>query len=390
MRSLFAFITLTTVLGLVSADVLKARQSLPPYKNLQVFQALPANELLATMDYFVAATGTGCGFCHQPGKPGEAPAMEIDGPRKIRAREMIRMVQAFNAANYGVTISCATCHAGHQRPIGIEMMTPERWAPIAAAVTAAAARSAPGTRAPTPAPNPVGEPADVPAPTVDAVLEQYFAAVGGRAAVNALPATLTSATMMNVGTPQKLDFVVDRHGAKFVTTISVPQAPQAQRLGFDGSSAWMTTGAAVTDAPARTYQRLELLSSPTLSPDVLKAYANLKAERPTTLRLTLSAAPTKVNVLVGSLWPGVLEHLYFDATTGLLVRRECTTRIALGGELVDWYDYGDYEAFAGVKVPRSITQTTSTLISTMTVIEIKAAEATDEARFSRPKGSGGR
>jgi hypothetical protein len=93
-------------------------------------------------------------------------------------------------------------------------------------------------------------------------------------------------------------------------------------------------------------------------------------------------------VLTGSMWTDAAEHLYFDATTGLLLRRAITTRVALGGVLEDWVDYADYQPFEGARVPRLITQTTSSLITTFTITVITRSAAGDEARFARPKGGG--
>jgi len=263
------------------------------------------------------------------------------------------------------------------------MMTPER----VAALVAARGAGAPARPA---SPGAGGQPAaDVPAPSVDVVLAKYFDAIGAAAAVDALPATVESGTIVNAGTPVKADMTIDRHGEKFVISIQVPGAPGAQRIGFDGAHAWLSGGPTVIDAPDRTFQKAQVYGIPVLPTSVRRQYANLAAERQQTIRLTPGAAPVTVNVLSGSQWQDVAERLYFDATTGLLLRRQWLTHVALGGTIEEWMDYDDYQPFAGVKLPRTITQTTATVRTTLTVTDIKNAPAADDSRFDRPKGPGG-
>jgi hypothetical protein len=94
-------------------------------------------------------------------------------------------------------------------------------------------------------------------------------------------------------------------------------------------------------------------------------------------------------VLTGSLWPDVVERLYFDAATGLLLRRSCTTHVALGGAIEEWFDYSDYQSFGSIKVPRVVTQTTWSIITTVTISNITSGTSGDDARFSKPKSGGG-
>jgi hypothetical protein len=353
------------------------------YKNIQVLTDVPARQVLPTMDFFNAATSFGCADCHQRGKPGEPPVYEADTPRKTRARDMIRMVKQINAGAFGVSVTCATCHQGHARPASLEMMTAERIASIAAARGAAPPA--------TPAPNgvPAAAPAlEAPAPSVDAVLTKYFDALGGRSAIDAMPASVETALLENLGAPIKADLTMDRHAGKFLVAVQVQQATQVARIGFDGTSAWVSNGTTVTDAPEATFQRIDAYVSSILSTRVRNAYKDLSADKPQTLKFGTGAAPVAVNVLAGSQWPDVAERFYFDAATGLLVRRAVATRTALGGVLETWVDYGDYQPFAGVMQPRVITQTTPNLITTMTVRDIKVSSSTDDARFSRPRTGG--
>jgi hypothetical protein len=378
-------VTLAIVTAVLRAEQVRSTEPLAPekYKNIQVLTDVPARQVPATMDFFSVATSFACVDCHQRVKPGEPPLYEADTPRKARARDMIRMVKQINASAFGVAVTCATCHQGHGRPASLEMMTAERIASIAAARIAA----------PPATPSPNGVPAaasalEPPAPSVDAVLTKYFDAIGGRSAIDALPASVETAVLANLGAPIKADVTMDRHAGKFLVAIQVQQATQVARIGFDGTSAWVTDGTTVVDASEATFQKIESYVSSILSTRVRNAYENLSAEKPQTLKIGAGAAPVAVNVLAGSQWPDVVERLYFDAATGLLVRRAIATHTALGGVLEAWVDYSDYQPFAGVRQPRVITQTTPNLITTMTVTDMKLSSATDDARFARPKIGG--
>ena len=79
------------------------------YKNLQLLQDIPANQVHATMRFISGALGVGCAYCHQQG------VWEVDSkPEKARAREMIQMVFDINKRMFDerLHVTCATCHLG--------------------------------------------------------------------------------------------------------------------------------------------------------------------------------------------------------------------------------------------------------------------------------------
>ncbi len=78
------------------------------------------------------------------------------------------------------------------------------------------------------------------------------------------------------------------------------------------------------------------------------------------------------------------DMLYFDADSGLLVRRTNLRRTALG-PLPVTSDISDYRDVNGVKMPFKITQSTPDSIQNITVSEIKANVPVDDAKFAMPK-----
>ena len=93
---------------------------------------------------------------------------------------------------------------------------------------------------------------------------------------------------------------------------------------------------------------------------------------------------TDVNVLTGLSAAGVTERLYFDATSGLLVRRSISTRTPMG-TLNEQVDYADYRDVAGVKMPFEIRRTNWNTLDTLKIADVKPNAQVDDARFQKPK-----
>jgi hypothetical protein len=103
---------------------------------------------------------------------------------------------------------------------------------------------------------------------------------------------------------------------------------------------------------------------------------------------TPGGTPTAVNLIQGSISPNVTERFYFDTTTGLLVRHQVITRTpqSMNGVLTETFDYSDYKPVAGVMMPFTIKRNNWNTLDTLTVTDVKANAAIDDARFGKPKG----
>jgi len=78
-----------------------------------------------------------------------------------------------------------------------------------------------------------------------------------------------------------------------------------------------------------------------------------------------------VNALRLTPAPGVTETFIFDATSGLLLRRDVITRTGLNGTLNERFDYADYRAVNGVKMLFGITRTNWNSLDALKVTDIK-------------------
>ena len=92
-------------------------------KNIQVLNGLPQSQLVPVMNYMGSSLGVRCTFCHV--KTGDKWDFVSDAkPEKGSAREMIKMVQGINKANFkgNPAISCFTCHRGSEHPARVPQL----------------------------------------------------------------------------------------------------------------------------------------------------------------------------------------------------------------------------------------------------------------------------
>jgi hypothetical protein len=430
-RTYINILIVASAVGMVAAPVIRAQQPqqqaptapagpLAPekYKDIQVLKDVPADQIDVTMRYFSAALGYQCQNCHMRDRATGVIDFAADANGKTTARKMINLVRAANDPNqdYGAHINCGTCHQGRNQPAGLQaalMMTPDQIAQFNAQQAAMAARQggpgapggpggAPGARPvvdvaraggppPQGAPGQPGQPGpggrgnQPPPPPVDDVLNKYIDGLGGRAALAKIQSRVMTGTVTN-RMAQTMPFTIEEKGAKYLE--SVQATPAARAMGYDGAKGWAQTGANVNDLEGFPLQQALRNADLTLALSMKDKYTNLTAGRPTRLAPTQGATPIDVNLLQGYTAPNVQERLYFDATTGLLIRRQSITRTPaiLNGALSEIYDYSDYRDVNGVKMPFTIKRTNWNTLDTLTVTDIKVNTNLDDAKFGKPKG----
>jgi photosynthetic reaction center cytochrome c subunit len=111
-----------------------------------------------------AALGLNCTGCHVAESLQDLDKFAEDTPRKRMARQMIRMVDAMNKANFGRrrALTCYTCHRGTQVPETIPSLTEQYTVPPED-------------------PDRIEIVPDGPTePTADQILDKYIEALGGR------------------------------------------------------------------------------------------------------------------------------------------------------------------------------------------------------------------
>src|SRR5262249_18868869 len=88
------------------------------FKNVQVLKGIPVDEFMDTMGMFSAALSLNCIDCHTAESVGTWEHFADETPLKVRARQMVAMVNAINKDSFkGVrSVTCYTCHRGDLTP----------------------------------------------------------------------------------------------------------------------------------------------------------------------------------------------------------------------------------------------------------------------------------
>lgn len=94
------------------------------FKNIQVLKRVPADQWFDTMAFIAGSLGVTCDHCHS----AEFEADE-GNPNKLKAREMMRMVDGINAGRFAgrVVVTCNTCHRGDSKPRANPVPDAEHW-----------------------------------------------------------------------------------------------------------------------------------------------------------------------------------------------------------------------------------------------------------------------
>ena len=317
------------------------------FKNIKVLNDMPAEQMGKVMNLFSASLGVNCNFCHVSNDAD----FEKDGKEeKEAAREMIKMTFGLNKNyfNNRPEISCNTCHQGHSHP--------QSAINLSAATAAEEKAKQPEKK-----------------PTVEEILGKYETALGGKANLEKITSRQIKASRLEpdgkTSEPeevlQKSDkfSVVTKYGDYLVTE------------GFDSKKAWKRGNkdeiVLKADEAEQIKREAQLFANP-----------NLKAIYPKMdYRFVDKIEGHDVFLVLATTADNSRERLYFDAVTGLLVRRVASTPTVLGNFQYQ-VDYTDYKDFGGVKLPTSVRFAVPHISWTRKVLEVKNNMPIDDAKFN--------
>jgi hypothetical protein len=213
-----------------------------------------------------------------------------------------------------------------------------------------------------------------PAETADQVLDKYLQALGGPEALKKITSRLRRGT------------VTDRAGRTFPILIE-EKAPDSYRAtvdakppmtrAFDGAAAWLQAGDRIRDLAGVYLLDLTLAADLALPLQIKERYQGLAS------RQYDKIDGRDVIVLTGRPSADVMESLYFDRTSGLLVRRVARLRTPLG-RLPVQIDYADYRPVGDVRMPFEVRVNDWDSLSIERFTDIKVNVAVDAARFAKP------
>jgi outer membrane lipoprotein-sorting protein len=341
-------------------------------KNIKVLTGMPQSQLVPVMNFFAASMGRRCNYCHVNNQ-GQWDYASDAKPEKAAAREMVKLVLDINKTTERLKldpVSCYTCHRGRTSPQSIPALPLPLPSPPP---------NSGGTGGPTPAASPQASPAATPAlPSADDVFSKYAAAVGSQGVIDKLKSRTTKGTITQAN-GSSLQFELSQAAPdKFYLILTTPQGTIER--GFNGQVGWEKTARGVREITGAELINFKAANG-------LFSLLKLKEQysRPPRVRKD-KLADRDVYVLDGTTTDNRRMRLYFDAGSGLLVRRT-TTMPTMVGIIPDQIDLEDYREADGLKFPftaRAASVEVGNPTSTRTFTEVKLNVPVDESKFNMP------
>jgi outer membrane lipoprotein-sorting protein len=340
------------------------------FKDIQVLRGIPVKEFMETMGFFAASLSLNCTDCHGDASASDWALYAKDTPLKTMARRMIVMVNAFNKANFGgaPSVTCYTCHRGNQHPKVIPSLEAQYGEP------------------PPEDPDEVEAVAGVrPTATAEQILDKYMQALGGPAAL----AKLTSFTAK--GTYEGFDSDFGKVPVDVYAKAPDLRATAVHMIGgdvtstYDGHEAWVAEPSTLAPLPLIPLVGADLgearLDAQLSFPGQIKQLlTNWRTDFP-----AVSIDDHSVQVVQGLMPDKTRVKLYFDKTSGLLVRQTRYSPTAVG-TVATRIDYSDYRPLPGlgVKMPFSWKVTWVDGQSTINLTSVQPNGPIDAAKFGKP------
>ena len=345
-------------------------------KNIKVLTGLPESQLIPVMNFFAASMGRRCNYCHVNNQ-GQWDYASDAKPEKASAREMVKLVLDTNKTMERLKldpVGCYTCHRGRNSPQSIPVL------PLALPSPPPNAGGAGGPRpGASPQASPQASPAATPSlPSADEIFSKYAAALGGQPAIDKLKSRTAKGTVTQAN-GNSFQFELSQAAPdKFYLLVTTPQGTIER--GFNGQVGWEKNANGVREVTGTELTTFKLANG-------LFSLLKLKEQysRPPRVRKD-KLGDRDVYILDGPTTDNRRMRLYFDAASGLLLRRT-TTMSTMVGIIPDQIDLEDYREADGLKFPftaRAAMLEVGNPTSTRTFTELKLNAPVDESKFNMP------
>ena len=341
-------------------------------KNIKVLTGMPESQLIPVMNFFAASMGRRCNYCHVNNQ-GQWDYASDTKPEKTAAREMIKLVLDINKTTERLKldpVSCYTCHRGRTSPQSIPTLPLPLPSPPA---------NASGPGGPNPGTSPQASPSPTPAmPSADEIFSKYAAALGGQTVIDKLKSRTAKGTVTQAN-GNSFQFELSQAAPdKFYLLVTTPQGTIER--GFNGQVGWEKTTRGV-----REISGAELINFK--AANGLFTLLKLKEQysKPPRVRKD-KLGDREVYIIDGTTIDNRRMRLYFDAASGLLLRRT-TTMQTMVGIIPDQIELEDYREAEGLKFPftaRAAALEVGNPTSTRTFTEVKLNVPVDESKFNMP------
>jgi hypothetical protein len=214
--------------------------------------------------------------------------------------------------------------------------------------------------------------------TVNDILARYVSALGGRAAISRVTTRQSKGTFEIVGVDEKgTAESFAKAPNKYLSIINVPGYGEIRRC-YDGALGWLK-------GPETGLVSLagQELSSERRSADIYQAL-NLATLYPQmTLKGQQDVDGWPTNLIEARPGDGTIRRLYFDASSGLLIRSDEELPTAEGSDITESYltDYRDVE---GMKVAFTVRQVHGRTTLIVRLAEVRVNQPIEDAVFTKP------
>lgn len=217
-------------------------------------------------------------------------------------------------------------------------------------------------------------------PTIDQVLDKYIAGIGGRAAMEKVTSKVAKGTMEIAEAGLNGTMTMSMKAPdKSLVVLELPGMGMA-REGTDGTVAWSE------DPQMGLREKSGAEAADSKRGAVFNGELRLKTLYKTLVVTGRDKVGTKDAIVVTATPDlGAVTRMYFDATSGLLLRQSATRDTAQGPIDVDVY-LEDYRDVDGVKEAFLIRQVTAQFTLLARIAEIKHNLPLDDAIFKKPGG----
>ena len=361
------------------------------FKNIQVMKGVPVDDFLGSMGLMCAALGYDCSDCHT-GAGTEKVDWAADTPEKVRARVMVRMMQAINRDNFGgrQMVTCWSCHHGRDHPATTPSLE-YQYGPATQEMDDVLTQM-PGQ------------------PAAEHIIDKYIEAIGGSQRVAGLKSYVAQGTSVGFGGfggAGRVE-IFARFPDQRATWIDFPESPQRGRTMrlYNGMEGWLETPLTVLGKYQLTGGELDgarLDAQLSFPAQITQALSNLRVSMPVSISdLPAPSSQTSknvsmvaigqdrlVNVVQGTGPRGILANLYFDQQSGLLLRVVRYGRSPIG-RVPTQVDFGDYHEVSGIKMPFHLVFAWMDGRDAIQLSDIQINPSIDASKFTPPDAAGGR
>lgn len=226
----------------------------------------------------------------------------------------------------------------------------------------------------------LGAPQAGSAPTVDQILDRYVQAVGGKDALQKVTSRDMKGTLENSddGTTSPAE-VFAKAPNKYLEVVNLGDGGEALQ-GWNGEKGWGKD----PDSGLHDIDKAEQIAAKR-DHDFYREIRLKELFPKMALSGKIKVDDRDAYIVEATSADGATEKLYFDAETGLLVRRDFERVTIDDGIVLYEVDYDDYKDVEGLKLPATVRRKTPDYTLTYRFTEIKQNVPVEDAKFNKPE-----